>query len=86
MAKNFKLSEPEKVESTPDLLAILLDRYDVDVLAEVVVNQFCERLDQAVLQRLSQVLASKPKPQIINVPVVSGSFLEGVSYAELAPE
>ena len=84
MAKNFKLSEPEKVETTPDLLAILLNRYDVDVLAEVVVEQFCERLDQAVLVKLAQALASKPKPQIINVPVVTGSFLEGVRYENAA--
>lgn len=82
MAKNFKPADTEQTETAPaDLLTILLNRYDVDLLATVVVDQFCERLDQAVLQRLSQVLASKPKPQIIDVPVVAGSFLEGVSYA-----
>lgn len=71
----------ETPASENDLLTILLNRYDVDVLAKVVVNEFCERLDQAVIFQLAQVLASKPKPQIIDVPIVAGSFLEGVSYA-----
>lgn len=82
MAKNFKPETVETPASENDLLTILLNRYDVDVLAKVVVNEFCERLDQAVIFQLSQVLASKPKPQIIDVPVVAGSFLEGVSYAD----
>lgn len=84
MAKNFKPETVEnQTETAPaDLLTILLNRYDVDVLAKVVVNEFCERLDQAVIFQLSQVLATKPKPQIIDVPVVAGSFLSGVSYAD----
>ena len=85
MAKNFKPAETleNQTETAPaDLLTILLNRYDVDVLAKVVVNEFCERLDQAVIFQLAQVLASKPKPQIIDVPWVAGSYLEGVTYAD----
>lgn len=81
MAKNFK---PETVETAPaDLSTVLKNRYDVNIIAELFVDDnYCERLDQAIFLRIAQYLAGRPKPQIIDVPVVAGSFLEGVSYAD----
>lgn len=74
-------TESTILETAPEpitLEQLLSQRYDVEQLADVLSDNFVERLDNAVISKIKAKLLSRPTP--IAFPVVAGNFLAGVGY------